>query len=50
MITTSALTAMVRQGLSDIELAKVKELIAEYGDTYETVTEAIQDARAELGL
>jgi hypothetical protein len=48
MITTSALTAMVRQSLSTEELAKVEELIAEYGQDYDSITDVIQDARAML--
>lgn len=48
MITTSALTAMVRQSLSAVELAKVEELIAEYGQDYDSITDVIQDARALL--
>lgn len=48
MITTSALTAMVRQGLSDVELAEVERLIAEYGETYDSITDVIADAREML--
>ena len=49
MITTSALTAMVRDNLSVEELAKAEELIAEYGQDYDSITDVIQDARALLG-
>ncbi|GAB2457406.1 hypothetical protein [Xylanimonas ulmi] len=48
MITTSALTAMVRQSLSDTELTKVVELIEEYGETYDSITDVIADARELL--
>lgn len=49
MITTSALTAMVRDNLSAEEVAKAEELIAEYGQDYDSITDVIQDARALLG-
>ncbi len=48
MITTSALTAMVRQSLSDAELAKVEEIVAEYGESYDSIEDAIADAREAL--
>lgn len=49
MITTSALTAMVRDNLTAEEIAKVEDLIAEYGQDYDRITDVIQDARALLG-
>lgn len=48
MITTDALTAIVRQSLSPEEQAKVEELIAEHGDSYESISDVIADARELL--
>lgn len=48
MIDTTALTAMVRQTLSDEELAQVLAIIETYGESYDSIQDVIADAREML--